>query len=884
MKKYFKTALLLASSVIAFSACQKEVDVVEESFEGDYIYSFSISNADNANVSDTKATLGDDGTNLYLKWENGDLFGAYATNGTNNSNNRPSTVAVSGDDYTLKVASTVELEGESSVYTYFPYNSGAGSDKTAAVIKIDPVQTQKSTGFDASVMPMAGEVYTTTTTLSKDEETEVGEIRFANLGSIVEFNIYSTSAIDEQIKSVQFNSTSGNLAGNYTLNLAAIDFEDESTLNLNGGSVASVKTDLVTPVAIPVSNTTDKAGTKVYMSIAPGDYAGSIVVTTTGHTYTFNVTTAKTFNRSKVKRLNANLSTAEPGDLPIEETWEVVTNASDFTEGTYVIISSDKASYLVNEEKASNPSSSTAHWDGSGKLTSVTSDAKWVATASGNGLQFKSFANESNILSMSTSTAQGVAVGTSTTNSTFTLVSNATLGGESGYIATTGNNRYLALYTNGTWRGYTINATSGYLNNDSNIKAAVFYKLADSRTALDTPVLTVNGTVVSWTSIANADSYLVTIGSDEYTLNTTSVDLDDYSLSDGEYTVSVVAVPSNTTLYKNSAAASTSVIIGNASGTSANPYSVSEALAEADKLSDGETTANEVYVSGIVSTVSSYNSTYKSITYSISADGTTTSELLIYGGLDIEGSDFTSMYDLAIGDEVVVKGSLKKYGTTLEMDKDNHVISNSKAPRYTITFGSVTNGTISASTSSAGAQAVITLTATPTTGYALDTWTVTNASTSESITVTDNSFTMPAANVNVTATFKEIGGSKTATFTFSSMGYANGDDVTTVTKDDNDNTDISLTFALGTNSNNNAPKYYTTGTGARMYVGNTLVVNGGSKTITSIAFTFSGSNTGTLTSSPEGYTQPKWTGSSNSVTFSNTGSTNRIQKITVTYN
>lgn len=87
------------------------------------------------------------------------------------------------------------------------------------------------------------------------------------------------------------------------------------------------------------------------------------------------------------------------------------------------------------------------------------------------------------------------------------------------------------------------------------------------------------------------------------------------------------------------------------------------------------------------------------------------------------------------------------------MDKDNHVISNTKATRYTITLGSVSNGTISASTNSAGAQAVITLTATPSTGYIFDTWTVTNASTNEAITVTSNTFTMPAANVNVTATF-----------------------------------------------------------------------------------------------------------------------------------
>lgn len=489
MKNVFKSLVLTAAAAVAFTACQKEDNNLETPQESDYIYSFAISNADNDNTVGTKASLGSDGTSLFLTWEDGDKFGAYSTNGSSNSNNRPSTVAVSGGSYTLKVASTVELESGSNVYTYYPYNSGAGTSKTAAVIKIDPVQTQKSTGFDASVMPMAGEVYTTTTTLAKDDVTEVGEIKFANLGSIIEFNIYATSAIDEQIKSVQFNATSGNLAGDYTLDLTAVDFSDDNTLILGGsGSEASVKTNLETPVAIPVSNTTDKEGTKVYMSIAPGDYAGTIVVTTTGHTYTFTVSSAKTFNRSKVKRLNANLSTAEQGDLPIDEVWNVVSSASEFTAGTYVIVSSDKASYLVNSAVEQNPSSSTAHWDGSGKLTSVTSDAKWVATVSGGGLRFASYVDNSNILSMSTTTAQGVAIGASTTNSTFTLVANATLGGESGYIATTGSSRYLALYTNGTWRGYTITASgagAGYLSGNSDIKAAIFYKLADTRADSD---------------------------------------------------------------------------------------------------------------------------------------------------------------------------------------------------------------------------------------------------------------------------------------------------------------------------------------------------------------------------------------------------------------
>ena len=110
------------------------------------------------------------------------------------------------------------------------------------------------------------------------------------------------------------------------------------------------------------------------------------------------------------------------------------------------------------------------------------------------------------------------------------------------------------------------------------------------------------------------------------------------------------------------------------------------------------------------------------------------------------------------------------------------------------------------------------------------------------------------------------------TFTFSELGYGNAEDVTTVVGND-----VTLTFDAGTNASN-SPKYYTTGAGVRMYVGNTLEValndQTGDTRITAIEFTFSASNyTGGL---------QNWTGSETSHTFTATG-TARIQVIAVTF-
>ena len=79
--------------------------------------------------------------------------------------------------------------------------------------------------------------------------------------------------------------------------------------------------------------------------------------------------------------------------------------------------------------------------------------------------------------------------------------------------------------------------------------------------------------------------------------------------------------------------------------------------------------------------------------------------------------------------------------------------------KYNVTVANnIANGTVTANPTSAKEGDEVTLTATPSTGYEFGSWNVTNASTSAAITVTNNKFKMPAANVNVSATFNEIQG------------------------------------------------------------------------------------------------------------------------------
>ena len=106
-------------------------------------------------------------------------------------------------------------------------------------------------------------------------------------------------------------------------------------------------------------------------------------------------------------------------------------------------------------------------------------------------------------------------------------------------------------------------------------------------------------------------------------------------------------------------------------GSENNPYTVAEARSAIDTSG----TLTDKYTEGIICKVDSYNSTYHSITYWISDDGVDQNALQIYGGLGLNGADFSSKDDLTVGDTVVIKGELTKYNTTYEYNLNSIIIS-----------------------------------------------------------------------------------------------------------------------------------------------------------------------------------------------------------------
>ena len=178
-------------------------------------------------------------------------------------------------------------------------------------------------------------------------------------------------------------------------------------------------------------------------------------------------------------------------------------------------------------------------------------------------------------------------------------------------------------------------------------------------------------------------------------------------------------------------------------------------------------------------------------------------------------------------------------------------------------------GSTTITKSAAEDGATVSVTFTPTTDGTF-TGTVTLTSTGANPVTVNLSGTAEAAATQTTS--EEI-------IDFTAQGYSNQQTITSVSGN-------SCTISFGKGSNNNAPKYYTSGTAIRLYGSNTMTVSSTTKTIVGIELTFGtddGSNT--ITTNVQTYNDGTWTGSASSVTFTIGGSSGnrRIQKVTVTY-
>ena len=145
--------------------------------------------------------------------------------------------------------------------------------------------------------------------------------------------------------------------------------------------------------------------------------------------------------------------------------------------------------------------------------------------------------------------------------------------------------------------------------------------------------------------------------------------------------------------------------------------------------------------------------TFKKSTYTVTVNPSENGAVIANPTSGNMGDEITLVTVTGVNTNVAVTVTDGKF--TMPAD-DVTVSATFKKSTYTVTVNPSENGAVVANPTSGNMGDEITLTITPAEGYELESVTVTGVNTNVAVTVTDGKFTMPADDVVVIATFREI--------------------------------------------------------------------------------------------------------------------------------
>ena len=633
MKKFYKSMMIIAAAAMAFSACNK-TEIETPQTEKDFYYTFALTSPE------MRSILSSDENGKFGAWEDGDRLGTAVDDGTPGYSN----VITSSTPVTFSVYNKGGFSGGETVYAYYPYNSAATS-VTAIPMTIPASQNQSETTFDFDAMPMVANGFVVPASYaSENNNTEIDEISLVNLGSVIDFQVYSSNATyaEETILSVKFAANSA-ISGEFTKDITTVNTSNESTLAISGFTGTDVTT---TVTNAPVVGATRDAAAHVYMVVAPASsVTGSVVVTTNKAIYTFSMASAQTFKRAGLKSFGLNLGTCQNREA--EET------------AIPVIVSSTISEILARMGKADVAAGTTV------KPLSVDDIITMTTTGAGNNAKvygtspsqdWRIYAqNNGNVI---ISAKDGYKL--KSVKLTYSMQSSPTFNGpdsgvkqdvsgasvEYGFSGTSGHIRISAVeiqYVQNIVSSIAISGqkTEFFVGDEFTFGGAVMATYADGSTEDVTTVATFSEVDLS------------TEGTKEVTVS--------YGGKTATYDITVTARPTPTPA---------------GSGSWTEPYNAAAAMAIIEALDDNTTTDYMTYVTGTIVGTPSFNSTFGNMQYVITSGNV---DLTVYRGFYFNGAQFTSADQLKEGDVVTVYGKLKKYVSTSnevtpEVDQDNILV------------------------------------------------------------------------------------------------------------------------------------------------------------------------------------------------------------------
>lgn len=459
MKNLFSKIMFVAVAAMAFASCSNDEIYVTPETEG---FEVSI----NANTTDTtRSAFGDynaDSKTYPTLWEGNEEW-----------------FAAINDKYTESIDKITFSDDFKSANANFTLSNvpSASDDGTYTLYAISPASAWSSYHFtDDYLRFYIARNTQTPTAVSCDPASQVlfakseamdsadsFDVNFEHLSAYVKFS-FTNVAEGGVVSSVSVTAKDVNLAGRYqyipsTGELAEYDrLEKSITL---------------------VTNSTEN----LWLAVAPVDVSGKVLtfsITTDKGILSRDVTmpaTAK-FESGKVVTFNVDMAGIEYPTDEDAETWQLITNVADITDGEYIIVAKNNDGNIVYLPSATNTSSAPTQTvitvtglDLSNadvfKTTLIPAGARFTFTGSANAV---TIANADGKYLYTTSSNNGLRVGN--TNNTWKIAAHASVN-QSLSLQYTSTPRYITLYNSQDWRCYT--KSYGSYTDDGSAQNGVTY-------------------------------------------------------------------------------------------------------------------------------------------------------------------------------------------------------------------------------------------------------------------------------------------------------------------------------------------------------------------------------------------------------------------------
>lgn len=559
MKQSFISTALCAIAALALASCQFELapvtlkpEVNDDLQELHFI----------VKGKHTKTYITNDGAGTYTTyWKNGDELGAFLS-GTTISG---STTAVdmtltntADDGDTGEFEGTTVASGSGTFQAFYPssaFEKGYAEGTIGLNIgtTTDYIQHPSVSAPDPSCDILVSKACDY---LSDGTDVIIDNLYFTRLFSILKINLKGSYAAAEEVSWLKFEVSSGTLSGRAQIDLSGTDPAISSWASSKKYAWAVYNSSK--PI---INHATNNA---VYLVVNPTTLTTGTTITVTGETAhieiekTISLASDMEFVAGGITVINLTIN-ASDCSLRANEDYTLVTTSGAFEAGAKYVLAfkdgNDGHYEFVKNASNSKNIESEALTVTAGVISSPTAAYVFIAENGGTSGSFKlKNSDDHYICNTGSSTV-------STNNDTGSDWIPSFLSASSTYKLTDAStNRNLSSGGGTSAKAYVDGNFKDQV--DEGIAIAQYagaisvFKYVDGRSALSTPTgLSVSDMTVSWTEVANAGSYIVTIEGTDYKVTTSSYT---YTGDAGYFDVTVVAVPTIALVdtYKNSAAAS----------------------------------------------------------------------------------------------------------------------------------------------------------------------------------------------------------------------------------------------------------------------------------------------------------------------------------------